>query len=73
MKQKIDTSSLRAWRRSKPRQRDVTRAVAQALAGVPRQWHGDTPLTPATWGGVPGAGGRQEYISAAAALDAAAN
>lgn len=34
---------------------------------------GATPLTPATWGGVPGAGGRQEYISAAAALDAAAN
>ena len=36
----LDTSSLRAWRRSKPRQRDVTRAVAQVLAGVPRQWHG---------------------------------
>ena len=34
---------------------------------------GATPLKPATWGGVPGAGGRQEYISAAAALDAAAN
>lgn len=33
---------------------------------------GATPRTPATWGGVPGAGGRQEYISAAAALDAAA-
>lgn len=29
---------------------------------------GATPLRPATWGGVPGAGGRQEYISAAAAL-----
>lgn len=34
---------------------------------------GATPLTPATWGAVPGAGGRQEYISASAALDAAAN
>ena len=34
---------------------------------------GATPRTPATWGGVPGAGGRQHYISAAAALDAAAN
>lgn len=34
---------------------------------------GATPFTPATWGGVPGAGGRQEYISAAAALDAAAS
>ena len=33
---------------------------------------GVTPRYPATWGGVPGAGGRQEYISAAAALDAAA-
>ena len=30
---------------------------------------GATPLKPATWGGVPGAGGLQEYISAAAALD----
>ena len=29
---------------------------------------GATPLAPATWGGVPGAGGRQEYMSAAAAL-----
>ncbi len=29
---------------------------------------GATPLEPATWGGVPGAGGRQEYLSAAAAL-----
>ena len=29
---------------------------------------GATPLKPATWGGVPGAGGRQEYVSAAAAL-----
>lgn len=29
---------------------------------------GATPLTPATWGGVPGAGGRQEYVSAASAL-----
>lgn len=29
---------------------------------------GATPLTPATWGAVPGAGGRQEYVSAAAAL-----
>lgn len=29
---------------------------------------GATPLNPATWGAVPGAGGRQEYISAAAAL-----
>ncbi len=36
----LDTSSLRAWRRSKPRERDVKRAVAQVLAGVPRQWHG---------------------------------
>ena len=34
---------------------------------------GATPRTPATWGGVPGAGGRQVYISAAAALDAAAS
>lgn len=33
---------------------------------------GATPREPATWGGVPGVGGRQEYISAAAALDAAA-
>lgn len=29
---------------------------------------GATPLRPATWGGVRGAGGRQEYVSAAAAL-----
>lgn len=29
---------------------------------------GAAPLNPATWGAVPGAGGRQEYISAAAAL-----
>ena len=29
---------------------------------------GATPRTPATWGAVPGAGGRQEYVSAAAAL-----
>lgn len=29
---------------------------------------GATPLSPATWGAVPGAGGRQEYVSAAAAL-----
>ena len=29
---------------------------------------GSTPLSPATWGAVPGAGGRQEYVSAAAAL-----
>ena len=29
---------------------------------------GATPLTPATWGAVRGAGGRQEYVSAAAAL-----
>lgn len=34
---------------------------------------GATPRDPATWGGVPGAGGRQEYVSAAAALDAAAS
>lgn len=34
---------------------------------------GATPRYPATWGGVVGAGGRQEYISASAALDAAAN
>ena len=34
---------------------------------------GATPRAPATWGGVPGVGGRQEYISAAAALDAAAS
>ena len=34
---------------------------------------GATPRTPATWGGVPGAGGRQVYISAAAALDGAAS
>ena len=30
---------------------------------------GATPRTPATWGAVPGAYGRQEYMSAAAALD----
>lgn len=29
---------------------------------------GATPLNPATWGAVRGAGGRQEYVSAAAAL-----
>lgn len=29
---------------------------------------GATPLRPATWGGVRGAGGRQEYVTAAAAL-----
>ena len=29
---------------------------------------GATPLRPATWGAVRGAGGRQEYVSAAAAL-----
>ena len=29
---------------------------------------GATPLSPATWGAVRGAGGRQEYVSAAAAL-----
>ena len=34
---------------------------------------GATPRTPATWGAVPGAYGRQEYMSAAAALDVAAN
>ena len=34
---------------------------------------GATPRAPATWGGVPGVGGRQVYISAAAALDAAAS
>lgn len=34
---------------------------------------GATPRTPATWGAGPGAYGRQEYMSAAAALDAAAN
>lgn len=34
---------------------------------------GATPRHPATWGGVVSAGGRQEYISASAALDAAAN
>ena len=34
---------------------------------------GATPRTPATWGAVPGAYGRQEYVSAAVALDAAAN
>ena len=36
----LDTSSLRAWRTSKPRERDVQRAVRQVLAGVPRQWRG---------------------------------
>ena len=30
--------------------------------------NGATPLTPATWGAVLGAGGRQEYVSAVAAL-----
>lgn len=34
---------------------------------------GAMPRTPATWGAVPGAHGRQEYMSAAAVLDAAAN
>lgn len=34
---------------------------------------GATPLRPATWGGVRGAGGRQEYVSAAAALEVARN
>lgn len=34
---------------------------------------GATPRHPATWGGVVGAGGRQEYTSVSAALDAAAN
>lgn len=34
---------------------------------------GATPRHPATWGGVVGAGGRQEYISASAALAAAAS
>lgn len=33
---------------------------------------GATPRAPATWGGVPGVGGRQEYVSAGAALDLAA-
>lgn len=32
---------------------------------------GATPLNPATWGAVRGAGGRQEYVSVRAALDAA--
>ena len=34
---------------------------------------GATPRTPATWGAVPASYGRQEYMSAAAALDAAAD
>lgn len=36
----LDTSSLRAWRESKPTGRDVEGAVRRLLAGVPRQWHG---------------------------------
>lgn len=36
----LDTSSLRAWRASKPTARDVAGAVRQLLDGVPRQWHG---------------------------------
>lgn len=35
----IDTGSLRAWNASKPRPRDVQRAVRELLAGVPAQWH----------------------------------
>lgn len=38
--QKLDTSSLRAWRVSKPNESDVQRAVRQVLVGVPRQWRG---------------------------------
>ena len=34
---------------------------------------GAMPRTPATWGAVPGAHGRQEYMSAAAVLDAVAS
>ena len=37
---RLDTSDLRAWRATKPQTRDVSRAVSQVLAGVPRQWHG---------------------------------
>ncbi len=36
----LDTSSLRAWRATKPRPHDVQRAVREVLAGAPRQWHG---------------------------------
>ncbi len=39
MRQLADTSSLRAWRASKPHVNDVTRAVRHALDGVPVQWH----------------------------------
>lgn len=35
----LDTSSLRAWRATKPRVRDVGRAVRDLLSGVPMQWH----------------------------------
>lgn len=36
----LDTSSLKAWRASKPRPHDVQRAVRQVLDGAPKQWHG---------------------------------
>ena len=35
----IDTRSMRAWNASKPRARDVRRAVLEVLSGVPAQWH----------------------------------
>lgn len=36
----LDTSSLKAWRASKPRPHDVNRAVRQVIDGAPKQWHG---------------------------------
>lgn len=35
----LDTSSLKAWRKSKPIANDVAKAVAKLFEGVPEQWH----------------------------------
>lgn len=35
----LDTTSLRAWNRTKPRRRQVARAVRSLVAAVPAQWH----------------------------------
>lgn len=35
----LDTSSLKAWRKSKPIAGDVAKAVAKLFEGVPEQWH----------------------------------
>lgn len=35
----LDTSSLKAWRKTKPIARDVAAAVSKLFAGVPEQWH----------------------------------